>query len=52
VIYGAYGMSHLEIILQNNFDGIYMDWVDAFSDEDMIEKAEEDRILEYLPSLF
>jgi cysteinyl-tRNA synthetase len=44
VIYGAYGMSHLEVILQNNFDGIYMDWVEAFSDEDVIEKAEEDRI--------
>jgi hypothetical protein len=28
-----------------------MDWVDAFSDEDVIEKAEEDRIVQYLSSL-
>jgi cysteinyl-tRNA synthetase len=44
VIYGIDGMSHLEAALQNGFDGIYMDWVEAFSDEDVIDKAEEDGI--------
>jgi cysteinyl-tRNA synthetase len=44
VIYGAYGKSHLDVILQNNFDGIYMDWVEAFSDEDVIDKANDDGI--------
>jgi len=44
VIYGAHGMSHLEAILQYDFDGIYMDWVEAFSDEDVIERAKDDGI--------
>ena len=52
VIYGAYGMSHLEVILQNNFDGIYMDWVEAFSDEDVIDKAESDGIHSTASAMF
>jgi cysteinyl-tRNA synthetase len=52
VIYGAYGMSHLDVILQNNFDGIYMDWVDAFSDEDVIEKARKDGIRNTAAAMF
>jgi cysteinyl-tRNA synthetase len=52
VIYGAYGMSHIEVMLQNNFDGIYMDWVEAFSDEDVIEKAEDDGINDTAAAMF
>lgn len=39
VIYGSGGMSHVEAALQAGFDGIYMDWVEAFSDEDVIAAA-------------
>jgi cysteinyl-tRNA synthetase len=52
VIYGAYGMSHLDVILQNNFGGIYMDWVEAFSDEDVIDKAEDDGIRSTASAMF
>jgi cysteinyl-tRNA synthetase len=52
VIYGAYGKSHLEAILQNDFDGIYMDWVEAFSDEDVIEKASDDGIGDTATAMF
>ena len=52
VIYKTKGMSHLEVALQNGFDGIYMDWVDAFSDEDVIEKAEEDGIPDTASAMF
>jgi cysteinyl-tRNA synthetase len=52
VIYGAYGKSHLDVILQNNFDGIYMDWVEAFSDEDVIEKAKDDGIESTASAMF
>jgi cysteinyl-tRNA synthetase len=52
VIYGAYGMSHLEAILQYDFDGIYMDWVEAFSDQVVIEKAEDDGIDDTATAMF
>ncbi len=45
VIFGSGGMSHVDAALQAGFDGIYLDWVDAFSDEDVIEKAEIDGVL-------
>lgn len=44
VIYGSGGMSHVDAALKAGFDGIYLDWVDAFSDEDVIIKAETDGI--------
>lgn len=44
VIYGYKGRSHVEEILEAGFDGIYMDWVEAFSDEDVIAKADSDGI--------
>ncbi len=44
VIYGSRGSSHVDAALQAGFDGIYLDWVDAFSDEDVIIKAEKDGI--------
>ncbi len=44
VIYGSGGMSHVEAALQAGFDGIYLDWVDAFSDENVIKKAQIDGI--------
>ncbi len=52
VIYGHNGMSHLEVVLNNGFDGIYMDWVDGFSDEGVIDKAEEDGINDTATAMF
>ncbi len=52
VIYGSNGMSHLQVALQNGFDGIYMDWVEGFSDEYVIEKAEEDGIDDTATAMF
>ena len=44
VIYGYGGKSHVQEILKAGFDGIYMDWVEAFSDEDVRAKADEEGI--------
>jgi len=52
VIYGSNGMSHLQAALQNGFDGIYMDWVEGFCDETVIEKAEEDGINDPAAAMF
>jgi cysteinyl-tRNA synthetase len=52
VIYGSNGMSHLQVALQNGFDGIYMDWVEGFSDEYVIEKAEDDGINDTAAAMF
>ena len=44
VITGSGGMSHVEAALQAGFDGIYMDWVEAFCDERVVEQATEDGV--------
>ncbi len=44
VIYGTDGMSHVQATLDAGFDGIYMDWVEAFSDTAVVAKAETDGI--------
>ena len=44
VIYGSGGMSHVEIALQAGFDGIDLDWIEAFSDLNVVAKAEKDGI--------
>jgi cysteinyl-tRNA synthetase len=44
VIFGSGGMSRVDVALQAGFDGIYLYWVDGFSDEDVIKKAEIDGI--------
>lgn len=44
VIYGHWGKSHVQAILESGFDGIYMDWVEAFSDDDVRVKAREDGV--------
>ena len=44
VIYGNQGRSMVEESLKAGFDGIYMDWVEGFSDDNVIAKAEEDGI--------
>ncbi len=44
VIYGHRGKSHVQEILRAGFDGIYMDWVEAFSDDDVRAKAREDGV--------
>lgn len=41
VIYGHAGRSQVEETLKAGFDGIYMDWVEAFSDENVIASASE-----------
>ncbi len=42
MIYGYEGQSHLQATLQAGFDGIYMDWVEAFSDDNIITKVQAD----------
>ena len=42
VIYATNGRSHLEEVLKAGFDGIYMDWVGAFSETEVEHKASED----------
>jgi cysteinyl-tRNA synthetase len=44
VIYGSNGMSHVEETLKAGFDGIYMDWVEAFSDTNVTAKAQLDAV--------
>lgn len=39
VIYGYKGKSHVEVTLEAGFDGIYMDWVEAFSDPAIVRAA-------------
>jgi cysteinyl-tRNA synthetase len=39
VIYGHQGRSHVEESLKAGFDGIYLDWVEAFSDENVTGSA-------------
>ncbi len=34
----------LQQILDAGFDGVYLDWIEAYSDENVIEKAEEDGV--------
>jgi len=36
VIYGTNGNSHVNVTLNEGFDGIYLDWVEAFADDDAI----------------
>lgn len=36
VISGYQGQSHVDVSLDAGFDGIYMDWVEAFSDESVL----------------
>ena len=43
VIYGYRGRSHVQETLDAGFDGIYMDWVEAFSDDNVIDRIMEDR---------
>ncbi len=44
VIYGYRGRSHVQESIDAGFDGIYMDWVEAFSDDSVVDtiKAEQD----------
>lgn len=35
---------YLQAILKAGFDGVYLDWVDAYSDEDVVNLAEEDGV--------
>jgi len=44
VIYGHQGRSMVEETLKAGFDGIYMDWVEAFSDENVIARAADDGV--------
>jgi len=44
VIYGRQGRSHLEATLRAGFDGVYLDWVEAFSDEQVRARAQQDGI--------
>jgi cysteinyl-tRNA synthetase len=44
VIYGYNGRSMVEETLKAGFDGIYMDWVEAFSDVNVTAKAQADEI--------
>lgn len=44
VIYGYMGKSFVEMTLKDGFDGIYMDWVEAFSDENVIDKAQAEGV--------
>ena len=44
VIYGYKGMSQVEFTLQAGFDGIYMDWIEAFSDENVIHHAKRNGV--------
>jgi len=39
VIFGTNGRSHIEETLKAGFDGVYMDWLDAFSDPAVVAKA-------------
>jgi cysteinyl-tRNA synthetase len=41
-IYGYEGRSHVRETLDAGFDGIYMDWVEAFSDDTVVDKVQED----------
>jgi len=52
VMYGSGGMSHVEVALQAGFDGIYLDWVEAFSDVDVIAKAEKDGMPDIAEAMF
>jgi cysteinyl-tRNA synthetase len=44
VIYGYKGRSMVEETLKAGFDGIYMDWVDAFSDGSVVKKARKEGV--------
>ncbi|MFH2104785.1 MAG: FG-GAP-like repeat-containing protein [Parcubacteria group bacterium] len=44
VINGYQGRSQVEESLRLGFDGIYMDWVEAFSDESVVAKAQVDGV--------
>lgn len=44
VIYGYKGRSMVEETLKAGFDGIYMDWVEAFSDESVVKKARQEGV--------
>ena len=41
-IYGYQGQSFAQATLAAGFDGIYMDWVEAFSDDNVVAKAKSD----------
>jgi cysteinyl-tRNA synthetase len=41
VIYGHDGQSHVQATLDAGFDGIYLDWVEAFSDERVVARVQE-----------
>ncbi len=47
VIYGDGENSHVNATLDAGFDGIYMDWIEAYSDERVIDKVAEDFALTY-----
>ena len=44
VIYGSGGRSQVEETLKAGFDGIYLDWVEAYDDEDVKKKADADGV--------
>jgi cysteinyl-tRNA synthetase len=44
VISGSSGKSQVGVSLENGFDGIYMDWIDGYSDEQVAARAEEEGV--------
>ncbi len=44
VISGSGGKSQVGVSLENGFDGIYLDWVDGFSDETVAARAEAEGV--------
>lgn len=44
VIYGSGGKSHVGETLKAGFDGIYLDWVEVYDDEDVKSKAAADGV--------
>ncbi|MCX6349419.1 MAG: endo alpha-1,4 polygalactosaminidase, partial [Candidatus Aureabacteria bacterium] len=43
-IYGSGGNSQVGVTLENGFDGIYMDWIDGFSDEQVVARAQAEGV--------
>ena len=52
VIYGTQGMSHVQATLNAGFDGIYMDWVEAWNDTAVLAKAEADGVTNTAQAMF
>jgi len=44
VIYGSGGKSQVRVSLDHGFDGIYLDWVDGYSDEQIVARAQSEGV--------